>query len=90
MKILMCFSTPSYVSPFRLEFESHCARLNAQLEYEQNQLEQLKKKLHKMEECIEEEERTVAERRKVIISGFPLSVHFLAYFQVLNSSLPQS
>ncbi|KAK2880477.1 structural maintenance of chromosomes protein 1B [Channa argus] len=48
----------------RLEFESHRARLNVQLEYEQNQLEQLKKKLHKMEETIDQEERTIAEQRK--------------------------
>nr|XP_046251454.1 structural maintenance of chromosomes protein 1B [Scatophagus argus] len=48
----------------RLEFESHCAQLNARLEYEQNQLEQQKKKLHKMEETIEKEERIVAEKRK--------------------------
>ncbi|XP_029010359.1 structural maintenance of chromosomes protein 1B isoform X2 [Betta splendens] len=48
----------------RLEFENHCTRLNAQLQYEQNQLEQLKKKLHKMEEYVDEEERTMAERRK--------------------------
>lgn len=62
----MCF----LYSLFRLEFESHCARLNAQLEYEQNQLEQLKKKLQKMEESIDKEERTMAEQRKVIVSGF--------------------
>ncbi|KAK2842674.1 hypothetical protein Q5P01_012874 [Channa striata] len=48
----------------RLEFENHCARLNAQLGYEQKQLEQLKKKLHKIEETIGHEERTIAEQRK--------------------------
>ncbi|XP_070763568.1 structural maintenance of chromosomes protein 1B [Enoplosus armatus] len=48
----------------RLEFESQCARLNAQLEYEQNQLGQQKKKLHKMEETIDKEERLMAEQRK--------------------------
>ncbi|XP_076588533.1 structural maintenance of chromosomes protein 1B [Chaetodon auriga] len=48
----------------RLEFESQYARLNAHLEYEQNQLEQQKKKLHKMEECIDSEERIMAEQRK--------------------------
>ncbi|XP_045892216.1 structural maintenance of chromosomes protein 1B [Micropterus dolomieu] len=48
----------------RLEFESQCARLNAQLEYEQNQLEQQKKKLHKMEETIVNEERLIVEQRK--------------------------
>ncbi|XP_071347064.1 structural maintenance of chromosomes protein 1B isoform X2 [Trachinotus anak] len=48
----------------RLEFESQCARLNAQLEYEQDQLEQQKKKIHKMEETINEEEKTTAEQGK--------------------------
>ncbi|KAM7415108.1 hypothetical protein PAMA_019774 [Pampus argenteus] len=48
----------------RLEFESHCARLNAQVEYEQEQLEQLRANLHKMVETIDKEERTMAERRK--------------------------
>ncbi|XP_062276792.1 structural maintenance of chromosomes protein 1B [Scomber scombrus] len=49
----------------RLEFESHCARLNAQLEYNQEQLKQQKKKLQKMVDTIEEEERTVVDQRKV-------------------------
>uniref|UniRef100_A0A7N6AXV2 Structural maintenance of chromosomes protein n=1 Tax=Anabas testudineus TaxID=64144 RepID=A0A7N6AXV2_ANATE len=48
----------------RLEFESHCTRLNAQLDYEQNQLEQLKKKLQKTEESFDKEEKTIAEQRK--------------------------
>ncbi|XP_018528106.1 structural maintenance of chromosomes protein 1B [Lates calcarifer] len=48
----------------RLEFERQFARLNTQLEYEQDQVEQLKKKLHKMEEIINKEERTMAEQRK--------------------------
>ncbi|XP_041794643.1 structural maintenance of chromosomes protein 1B [Chelmon rostratus] len=48
----------------RLEFESQYARLNVQLEYEQNQLEQEKKKLHKMEQTINNEERIIAEQRK--------------------------
>ncbi|XP_070827903.1 structural maintenance of chromosomes protein 1B [Chaetodon trifascialis] len=48
----------------RLEFESQYARLNAHQEYEQNQLEQQKKKLHKMEETIDNEERIMAEQRK--------------------------
>ncbi|KAM7397139.1 hypothetical protein PAMP_020136 [Pampus punctatissimus] len=50
----------------RLEFESHCARLNTQVEYEQEQLEQQRTNLHKMVETIDKEERTMAERRKVI------------------------
>lgn len=62
------------MSPFRLEFERQFARLNTQLEYEQDQVEQLKKKLHKMEEIINKEERTMAEQRKVNTSGFPFSV----------------
>ncbi|KAM6926349.1 structural maintenance of chromosomes protein 1B [Lycodopsis pacificus] len=48
----------------RLEFESQCTRLNARLEYEQDQLEQQKKKLQKMEETIHKEERTMAEQRE--------------------------
>ncbi|XP_034031732.1 structural maintenance of chromosomes protein 1B [Thalassophryne amazonica] len=48
----------------RLEFESHHAQLTAQLEYEQNHLEQQKKKLLKMEESINQEERAVAAKRK--------------------------
>uniref|UniRef100_A0A8C6KVW8 Structural maintenance of chromosomes 1B n=1 Tax=Nothobranchius furzeri TaxID=105023 RepID=A0A8C6KVW8_NOTFU len=43
----------------RLEVENHCARLNAQLEYEENQLEQERKKLCKMEESISEEEKNM-------------------------------
>ncbi|KAG7221093.1 hypothetical protein INR49_017534, partial [Caranx melampygus] len=50
----------------QLEFESQCARLNAQLEYEQDQLEQQKKKIHQMEETINREERAVAEQRKLL------------------------
>uniref|UniRef100_A0A7N6ALV5 SMC hinge domain-containing protein n=1 Tax=Anabas testudineus TaxID=64144 RepID=A0A7N6ALV5_ANATE len=61
----------------RLEFESHCTRLNAQLDYEQNQLEQLKKKLQKTEESFDKEEKTIAEQRKVNTSGSPLSVRLL-------------
>uniref|UniRef100_A0A8D0A7S4 Structural maintenance of chromosomes protein 1B-like n=1 Tax=Sander lucioperca TaxID=283035 RepID=A0A8D0A7S4_SANLU len=53
----------------RLEFETQCTRLNAQLEYKQDQLAQQKKKLHKMEEIIDKEDRTMAEQRKVVISG---------------------
>ncbi|XP_078112662.1 structural maintenance of chromosomes protein 1B isoform X1 [Sander vitreus] len=48
----------------RLEFETQCTRLNAQLEYKQDQLAQQKKKLHKMEEIIDKEDRTMAEQRK--------------------------
>uniref|UniRef100_A0A8C9ZY25 Structural maintenance of chromosomes protein 1B-like n=1 Tax=Sander lucioperca TaxID=283035 RepID=A0A8C9ZY25_SANLU len=63
----------------RLEFETQCTRLNAQLEYKQDQLAQQKKKLHKMEEIIDKEDRTMAEQRKVVISGihsvfFPVSL----------------
>lgn len=63
MKVLVCF----LCSSFRLEFESHCARLNAQREYEQNQLEQLKKKVKKMEESIDKEAKTMTEQMKVIM-----------------------
>ncbi|XP_056242225.1 structural maintenance of chromosomes protein 1B [Seriola aureovittata] len=48
----------------QLEFESQFARLNAQLEYEQEQLKQQKKKIHKMEETINKEERTIAEQTR--------------------------
>ncbi|KAM9753420.1 structural maintenance of chromosomes protein 1B [Menidia menidia] len=40
----------------RLEFESQCARLNAQLEYVEEQLEQEQKKLVKAEDSISKEE----------------------------------
>ncbi|XP_058500406.1 structural maintenance of chromosomes protein 1B [Solea solea] len=48
----------------RLEFESQCARLSVQLEYEQGRLEQQKKQLHKMELTIMEEERIMAEQKE--------------------------
>lgn len=57
------------VSFFRLEFESHCARLNTQLEYDQNHLEQQNLKLCKMEESIKKEESIMAEKKEVSISG---------------------
>uniref|UniRef100_A0A3Q3WRR2 Structural maintenance of chromosomes protein n=1 Tax=Mola mola TaxID=94237 RepID=A0A3Q3WRR2_MOLML len=53
----------------RLEFESQCTRLNAQLEYEQNQLEQQKKKCRKMEETLEKVESVMAEMRKELLLG---------------------
>uniref|UniRef100_A0A3P8SNC3 Structural maintenance of chromosomes protein n=1 Tax=Amphiprion percula TaxID=161767 RepID=A0A3P8SNC3_AMPPE len=48
----------------RLEFEIQHGRLTARMEYEQHQMEQLRKKLCKMEDTINEEERTMAEERK--------------------------
>ncbi|XP_037539213.1 structural maintenance of chromosomes protein 1B [Nematolebias whitei] len=48
----------------RLEFESQCAQLNAQLDFEENQLEQDRKKLRKMEDTINMEEGTIAELKK--------------------------
>ncbi|XP_041651704.1 structural maintenance of chromosomes protein 1B isoform X2 [Cheilinus undulatus] len=48
----------------RLEFESQCTRLKAQLEYEQDQLGQHKKKLLKMEENIRQEQLILDEQRK--------------------------
>lgn len=51
----------------RLEFETHRTRLNAQLEYEQKQLEQRKNKLRKMEETIKTVEAMVAEQKQVFI-----------------------
>ncbi|XP_028286326.1 structural maintenance of chromosomes protein 1B [Parambassis ranga] len=48
----------------RLEFESQCARLNAQVEYKQNQLQQEKKKLQKMKDTIKVEEAIVADQKQ--------------------------
>ncbi|XP_060892004.1 structural maintenance of chromosomes protein 1B [Labrus mixtus] len=48
----------------RLEFESQCTRLKAQLEYEQDQLNKQKKKLANLEETIAKEQRILAEQRK--------------------------
>uniref|UniRef100_A0AAQ6A4I3 SMC hinge domain-containing protein n=1 Tax=Amphiprion ocellaris TaxID=80972 RepID=A0AAQ6A4I3_AMPOC len=61
----------------RLEFEIQHGRLTARMEYEQHQMEQLRKKLCKMEDTINEEERTMAEERKVIISLLmnPIGAH---------------
>lgn len=49
----------------RLEFESHHTRLNAQLEYQQKQLDQQKLKLCKMEETIKKREAMMAEHKEV-------------------------
>ncbi|XP_071375604.1 structural maintenance of chromosomes protein 1B [Centroberyx affinis] len=48
----------------RLEFESQRTRLSALLEYEQDQLEQQKKKFQKLEETIVKEEKAMAEQKK--------------------------
>ncbi|KAM9854698.1 structural maintenance of chromosomes protein 1B [Aulostomus maculatus] len=48
----------------KLEFETHCTRLSAKLEYEQEQLEKQRKKLHILQETVEKEEKTMAEQRK--------------------------
>lgn len=50
---------------FRFEFQSHCGRLNTQLEYNHSRLEQEKKKCRKIEENVEKEERTASELKKV-------------------------
>lgn len=52
----------------RLEFESHRTRLNAQLEYQQKQLDQQKIKLSKMEESIKKMEAMMAEHKEVLVS----------------------
>lgn len=69
--VYICFAslTHFYSIFFRLEFESQCAQLNAQLDFEENQLEQDRKKLSKMKDTIHMEEGTIAEHKKVIISG---------------------
>ena len=51
----------------RLEFETHRTRLNAQLEYEQKQLDQQKKNIHKMEETTKKIEAMMAEQKQVFI-----------------------
>lgn len=51
----------------RLEFETQRTRLSAQLEYEQKQADQQKKKLGKMEESIERIEAMMAEEKRVFI-----------------------
>ncbi|XP_069018396.1 structural maintenance of chromosomes protein 1B [Embiotoca jacksoni] len=48
----------------RLEFENQCARLNAKLDYDQDQLEQQRKKLYKMKDTISKEDRSMADHRK--------------------------
>ncbi|KAM6937011.1 structural maintenance of chromosomes protein 1B [Xenentodon cancila] len=48
----------------RLEFESQCARLNAQLEYKEDQLEQEGRKLSKMENNIIDGEKMIIEQRE--------------------------
>lgn len=53
------------MSLYRLEFESHRTRLNAQLEYEQKQLDQQKIKLSKMEETTKKMEAMMAEHKEV-------------------------
>lgn len=53
-----------------MEFDVQCGRLNTKLEYEQEQLEKQRKKLHNLEETIDQQERTMAEWRKVIRGSF--------------------
>ncbi|XP_028305642.1 structural maintenance of chromosomes protein 1B [Gouania willdenowi] len=48
----------------RLNFESQCSRLKAKLEYDQDQLEQQRKKLQKMKENINKEEKNMEDQRK--------------------------
>uniref|UniRef100_A0A3Q0SHJ8 Structural maintenance of chromosomes 1B n=1 Tax=Amphilophus citrinellus TaxID=61819 RepID=A0A3Q0SHJ8_AMPCI len=48
----------------RLEFESQHARLNTWIKYEQEQLEQQRKKVQKLEDTISKEEKTMTEQRK--------------------------
>lgn len=63
----MCLQSSALFSSrlVRFEFQSHCGRLNTQLEYNQSQLEQEKKKCRKIEENVEKEERTANELKKV-------------------------
>ncbi|XP_054633264.1 structural maintenance of chromosomes protein 1B isoform X2 [Dunckerocampus dactyliophorus] len=48
----------------RLEFENQCNRLNAKLEYEQDQLEKQKKQLGEKQGTINKEQSIIAEKRK--------------------------
>ncbi|XP_075993807.1 structural maintenance of chromosomes protein 1B [Genypterus blacodes] len=48
----------------RLEFENQCARLNAHLEYEGDQLKQQKRKHQRMEESVSKEERAIVRQKK--------------------------
>ncbi|XP_061532831.1 structural maintenance of chromosomes protein 1B [Phycodurus eques] len=47
-----------------LELENQCTRLNAKLEYEQEQLEKHKKQLSEIQASIDKEESNMAEKRK--------------------------
>lgn len=49
----------------RLELESQVARLSAQLEYKETELQHHKKKLQQMQETIDKDERVVEEQTKV-------------------------
>lgn len=60
-----CFIAAHHPGDFRFEFQSHCGRLNMALEYNQNRLEQEKKKCRKIEENVEKEDRTANELKKV-------------------------
>lgn len=60
-----CFIAAHHPGDFRFEFQSHCGRLNMALEYNQNRLEQERKKCRKIEENVEKEERTANELKKV-------------------------
>ncbi|XP_040019206.2 structural maintenance of chromosomes protein 1B [Gasterosteus aculeatus] len=48
----------------RLEFDNQYTRLNMRLEYEQDQMERQKKKLHIMEQTINKEQRRMAEQKE--------------------------
>uniref|UniRef100_A0AAQ4PPT2 Structural maintenance of chromosomes protein n=1 Tax=Gasterosteus aculeatus aculeatus TaxID=481459 RepID=A0AAQ4PPT2_GASAC len=50
----------------RLEFDNQYTRLNMRLEYEQDQMERQKKKLHIMEQTINKEQRRMAEQKEVL------------------------
>lgn len=56
-----------HVCSFSLEFESQRTCLKTQLEYEESQLNQQKKKLRKVEETIEQTRRALVEQKKVVV-----------------------
>uniref|UniRef100_A0A674EXU4 Structural maintenance of chromosomes protein n=1 Tax=Salmo trutta TaxID=8032 RepID=A0A674EXU4_SALTR len=81
----------------RLEFESQRTCLKAQLEYEQGQLEQQRKKMKKLEETIAKEQSRVEEQKQAKHTSshpfspflnFPHVISFHPPFLSLHTSLP--
>uniref|UniRef100_A0A8C7LI76 Structural maintenance of chromosomes protein n=1 Tax=Oncorhynchus kisutch TaxID=8019 RepID=A0A8C7LI76_ONCKI len=73
----------------RLEFESQRTCLKAQLEYEQGQLEQQRKKMKKLEETIAKEQCRVEEQKQAKHTSSPLFSPFLNFPLMLSPFLEQ-